>query len=107
LLGYLTTDLQFPEASIKLKATRDGRHLMATGVYKPQMRVFELADLALKFERHTDAENVQFHILSDDWTKSVHLQNDRTIEFHTQSGLHYKTRVPKVAFTTRHRQLMV
>ena len=34
-------------------------------------------------------------ILSDDWTKTVHLQNDRWIEFHTQSGIHYKTRIPK------------
>ena len=34
-------------------------------------------------------------MLSDDWTKSVHLQNDRTIELHTQGGLHYRTRIPK------------
>lgn len=78
-----------------MKSTRDGNHLMATGVYKPQMRVYELADLAMKFDRHTDAENVQFEILSDDWTKSIHLQNDRSIEFHTQFGMHYKTRIPK------------
>jgi ribosome biogenesis protein ENP2 len=34
-------------------------------------------------------------ILSDDWTKSIHLQNDRTIELHTQGGLHYRTRIPR------------
>lgn len=34
-------------------------------------------------------------MLSDDWTKSVHLQNDRTVELHTQGGLHYRTRIPK------------
>lgn len=34
-------------------------------------------------------------MLSDDWTKSIHLQNDRTIELHTQGGLHYKTRIPR------------
>lgn len=34
-------------------------------------------------------------ILSDDWTKTVWLQNDRTVEFHSHYGLHYKTRVPK------------
>lgn len=33
--------------------------------------------------------------LSDDWTKSIHLQNDRTIQLHTQGGTHYKTRIPK------------
>lgn len=34
-------------------------------------------------------------MLSDDWTKSIHLQNDRTVELHTQGGLHYKTRIPR------------
>src|ERR1700733_8407562 len=34
-------------------------------------------------------------ILSDDWTKSIHLQNDRTIELHTQGGFHYRTRIPR------------
>lgn len=49
----------------------------------------------MKFDRHTDSENVDFQILSDDWTKTVHLQSDRTIEFHSQGGVHYKTRIPK------------
>ena len=47
---------------MRLKATRDGEYLMATGVYKPQVRVFELAQMSLKFERHTDCENVQFEV---------------------------------------------
>ena len=34
-------------------------------------------------------------ILTQDWTKSVHLQSDRTIEIHTHYGLCYKTRIPK------------
>lgn len=34
-------------------------------------------------------------MLSDDWTKSIHLQNDRSIELHTQGGLHFRTRIPK------------
>lgn len=34
-------------------------------------------------------------ILSDDWTKTVHLQNDRTIEVHNQSGFLYRTRIPR------------
>jgi ribosome biogenesis protein ENP2 len=66
------------------------------GVYKPQMRVFDLTELSMKFDRHMDCENVAFEILSDDWTKSAHLQSDRTIEIHSQYGLHYKTRIPKV-----------
>jgi ribosome biogenesis protein ENP2 len=51
--------------------------------------------MSMKFERHTLAENVNFLLLSDDWTKSVHLQNDRSIEFHNQGGVQYNTRIPK------------
>ncbi|KAI0241821.1 Small ribosomal subunit biogenesis [Massospora cicadina] len=91
----LIQDFEFPEASIRVRTTRDGHHAMATGIYKPQIRVYEFSEMSLKFERHTDAENVNFLLLSDDWTKSVHLQADRTLEFHSQSAMHYKTRIPK------------
>ncbi|KAJ3315353.1 Nucleolar protein 10 [Boothiomyces sp. JEL0838] len=91
----LIQDFQFPEASIKLRQTRDGKFLMATGVYKPQIRVWDLDQMSMKFERHTNCENVTFEILSEDWTKSVHLQTDRTVEFHSHYGMHYQTRVPK------------
>ncbi|KAG5461396.1 MAG: WD40-repeat-containing domain protein [Olpidium bornovanus] len=50
----------------------------------------------MKFDRHTDAENVDFLVLSDDWTKTVHLQCDRSIEFHSQGGIYYRTRIPKL-----------
>ena len=69
---------EFPEASYRIKVTRDGHHAIATGTYKPQVKCFDLDQLTQKFERHTDAENVDFALLSDDWTKSVHLQADRT-----------------------------
>ncbi|KAG6899132.1 hypothetical protein C0993_000437 [Termitomyces sp. T159_Od127] len=91
----LIQGFEFPEASNRVKSTRDGHHIVATGTYKPQIRVWDLDQLSQKFERHTDAENVDFVILSDDWTKSIHLQNDRTIELHTQGGHHYRTRIPR------------
>lgn len=113
----LIQHFEFPEASIKIKTTRDGHHAIATGVYKPQMRCYDLDELTLKFERHSECENVDFvvrirpafrpwphatisehpmtQILSDDWTKVMQLQADRTVELHTQGGLHYRTRIPK------------
>jgi ribosome biogenesis protein ENP2 len=118
----LIQGFEFPEASNRVKTTRDGHHVIATGTYKPQLRVWDLDQLSLKFERHSDAENVDFivrestylpplfelaalsqpwslmpctQMLSDDWTKSIHLQNDRTIELHTQGGFHYRTRIPR------------
>ncbi|KAF9493076.1 hypothetical protein BDN71DRAFT_1395744 [Pleurotus eryngii] len=91
----LIQGFEFPEASIKVKTTRDGRHAVATGTYKPQIKVWDLDQLSQKFERHSESENVDFILLSDDWTKSIHLQNDRTVELHTQGGFHHRTRIPK------------
>ena len=91
----LIQDFEFPQASNRLKATDDGQYIMGTGVYKPQIRVWELSQMAMKFERHTEAENINFEILSQDWTKSALLQNDRSVEFHSHYGMHYRTRVPK------------
>jgi ribosome biogenesis protein ENP2 len=58
----LIQHFEFPEASIRIRTTRDGHHAIATGVYKPQMRVWDLDQLSLKFERHSDAENVDFMV---------------------------------------------
>lgn len=91
----LIQDFEFSEASNRIKVTPDGQYVMATGTYKPQIHLYDFSNLSLKFDRHTDTENVDFTILSNDWTKSVHLQNDRSIEFHTKGGIHYKTRIPK------------
>lgn len=91
----LIQDFEFSEASNKVKVSPDGQFAMATGTYKPQIHVYDFSNLSLKFDRHTDSENVDFLILSDDWTKSVHLQNDRSIQFQNKGGLHYTTRIPK------------
>ena len=56
----LIQGFEFPEASNRIKTTRDGHHVIATGTYKPQIRVWDLDQLSLKFERHSDAENVDF-----------------------------------------------
>jgi ribosome biogenesis protein ENP2 len=91
----LIQDFDFPEASSCIRITPDERFIVATGTYKPQIRVYDLDQLCMKFERHTDAETVKFCMLDQDWSKFVLLQADRTLEFHTQGGVHYKTRIPK------------
>lgn len=92
----LIQDLEFPEASLQSKFTPDGKYVVATGTYKPQFRVFELAEMSMKFDRHTDAETVSFEILSEDWTKLVLLQANRAIEFHGPSGVYHSVRTPRV-----------
>jgi hypothetical protein len=56
----LIQGFEFPQASNRIKTTHDGHHAIATGTYKPQIRVWDLDQLTLKFERHSDAENVDF-----------------------------------------------
>lgn len=92
----LIQDLEFPEASLQSRFTPDGKYLIATGTYKPQFRVFELAEMSMKFDRHTDAETVAFEILSEDWTKLVLLQANRAIEFHGPSGVYHTVRTPRI-----------
>ena len=69
----------------------DGR----AGTYKPQHHTYHLPSLALKYARHHISLNLTFLLLSRDYTKSVHLQTDRTIEFHTPMGCHYSVRIPR------------
>lgn len=67
---------------------------MAAGIYAPQIKIYDTAELSLKCLRGLDCEVVKFKILSDDYSKIVMAQNDRSIDFHAQYGAHYKTRIP-------------
>ncbi|EOD16857.1 hypothetical protein EMIHUDRAFT_210455 [Emiliania huxleyi CCMP1516] len=87
-------DLFFPTMCGKAKLSSDGETLLTTGGYPPQLRAFELRELSLKFERHFNAEVVDFQVLSADWKKAVYLLADRSVEFHTQFGKHHTTRIP-------------
>ena len=58
----LIQDFEFPDSAQCIRQTRDGRHIVATGVYKPQVRVYELEELTIKFERHFESENVTFEV---------------------------------------------
>lgn len=59
------------------------------------MHVHYLPHLSLSFARHTDALNQKFVLLSTDYSKSLHLQTDRFLQFHTPQGCHYSTRIPR------------
>jgi ribosome biogenesis protein ENP2 len=91
----LLQDFDFEEASQCVRVSEDGDWVMSTGTYKPQIHVHYLPHLSLSFARHTNTLNQTFHLLSSDYTKSVHLQSDRAIEFHTAGNLHYMSRIPR------------
>ena len=65
------------------------------GTYKPQIHTHYLPHLSLSFARHTVSLNTTFLLLSSDYSKSIHLQADRSIEFHTPQGCHYTVRIPR------------
>lgn len=66
-----------------------------SGTYKPQIHTHYLPHLSLSFARHTVSLNTTFLLLSTDYSKSLHLQADRSLEFHTPSGCHYTMRLPR------------
>ena len=66
-----------------------------TGTYKPQIHTHYLPHLSLSFSRHTISLNTTFLLLSTDYSKSLHLQADRSLEFHTPLGCHHTTRLPR------------
>ncbi|KAJ7414431.1 Nucleolar protein 10 [Willisornis vidua] len=91
----LIQDFEMPTVSTKIKVSRDGQYIMAVGTYKPRVRCFDTYQLSQKFERCLDSEVVTFEILSDDYSKIVFLQCGRFVEFHSQHGHYYRTRIPK------------
>ncbi|XP_021894546.1 nucleolar protein 10-like [Carica papaya] len=91
----LIQDLRFETATTKIKATPDGEFLIASGIYPPQVKVYELRELSLKFERHLDSEIVDFQILDDDYSKLAFLCADRSVNLHAKYGKHYSLRIPR------------
>lgn len=71
------------------------KRLTEAGTYKPQIHTHYLPQLSLSWARHTDALNTTFILLASDYSKSLHLQSDRSLEFQTPSGCHYRTRLPR------------
>jgi hypothetical protein len=102
----LVQHFEFPEASNKIKTTRDGHHVIATGTYKPQMRVWDLDQLSLKFERHSDAENVDFlvselfsHPLCHELSTLTTLRDSRFFPMTGRKHCTFKTTVPLCCIT--------
>lgn len=91
----LIQDFEFPSACQRIKITPDGQYIFATGYHAPRVRVYDLSQLSMKFERYLDAEIVDFQILSDDYSKAVFLCADRSLHFHAKFGAYYQVRVPR------------
>mmetsp|Transcript_55988 Transcript_55988/g.122987 ORF Transcript_55988/g.122987 Transcript_55988/m.122987 type:complete len:547 (-) Transcript_55988:26-1666(-) len=91
----LVQDFEFNVASTRVKVSPDGEFIAATGIYPPEVRIFENRELGMKVARGLETEVVDFLFLSEDYRKLVFLLDDRTLEFHAQYGRHHRLRVPK------------
>ncbi|XP_047370643.1 nucleolar protein 10 isoform X2 [Vespa velutina] len=78
----LIQDFDMPEVSTSIKLSKDGQYILATGIYKPRVKCFDVNNLSLKFERCFDSE-------------IVFLQCDRNIEFHAAHGKYHRLRIPR------------
>lgn len=67
--------------------------LISTG--PKQIHVHNLSQLSLSFARHTTSLNETFVLLGSGYEKSLHLQTDRKLEFHTPNGCHHEVRLPR------------
>jgi len=88
-------DFQFPISAGCLKASNDGNYIIASGIYPPRLKIYELNEMSLKCERGLDSEIRKIEIISDDYSKVAILCEDRNIELHAQYGKHFKIRIPK------------
>ncbi|MCJ1269829.1 hypothetical protein MMC22_009722 [Lobaria immixta] len=82
----LLQDFEFEEASQCIRVSDDGQWVMSTDLRK---------SLHERVYRHTISLNSTFLLLSSDYSKSIHLQADRSVEIHTPQGCHYTTRLPR------------
>ncbi|XP_053394245.1 nucleolar protein 10-like [Mercenaria mercenaria] len=91
----LIQDFDMPTVSHCVQVSPDGQYIYVAGTYKPRVRCYDVQQMSMKFERGLDSDVVQFQFLSEDYTKIAFLQCDRYIEFHSQFGRYYRTRIPK------------
>ncbi|CBJ33561.1 conserved unknown protein [Ectocarpus siliculosus] len=91
----LLQDFDFPTASQKVCVSPDAQYVIVAGTYPPQIKVFEVADLSMKFERHLDCEAVDFMPLAEGYEKLAFLLADRTLAFHAGYGKHHSVRIPR------------
>lgn len=65
----LIQDFDMPGVSTSIKLSKDGQYILATGIYKPRVKCFDVNNLSLKFERCFDSEVITFEVLSNDYSK--------------------------------------
>ena len=85
---------QFSSHSNQIRLTINKRYLGVSGMYPPDLLVYDLDELAIKFVRRIDSEIRDFIWLTEDYKKLAILRSDKVLEFHDQGGLFFKFGIP-------------
>ncbi|EDO06294.1 ribosome biogenesis family protein [Babesia bovis T2Bo] len=91
----LIHDLEFPQACNTVDVSPDHQYIIATGVYPPQIGIYDTNEMTLKHRRGIDHEVLKTAFLEEDYTKLAFLCKNRVIEFHDRGGKYYSVRIPK------------
>ncbi|KJP85639.1 hypothetical protein AK88_04711 [Plasmodium fragile] len=88
-------DLEFSQKSEQVKISDDDRYICISGMYPPQVGLYDTKEMSIKHRRHFDEEVVNFEFLSSNYEKLAFLCKNRNLEFHNAAGKYYKMRIPK------------
>lgn len=91
----LLQDLEFRGSSHSIAVSEDQQYLLVSGSYSPEIRMFDVLNLSMKFKRGLDHEIVKADFLSEDYRKLAILCRNRVVDFHAQYGIHHRMRLPK------------
>ncbi|KAK6232094.1 hypothetical protein SCA6_002167 [Theobroma cacao] len=89
----ISSHLRSVAAWLSLKKQRSLRK--DKSIYPPQVKVYELRQFSMKFERHLESEIIDFQVLADDYSKLAFLCADRSVNLHAKYGEHYSLRIPR------------
>lgn len=91
--NYLS-DFNFPVACNDLCFSSSNKKLLAVGVYKPAVKLFDLKSSIMKYERHLICNPLKVISLEENAEKFVILRSSKSIEFHITGGLYETVKMP-------------
>mmetsp|Transcript_8112 Transcript_8112/g.25930 ORF Transcript_8112/g.25930 Transcript_8112/m.25930 type:complete len:600 (-) Transcript_8112:29-1828(-) len=84
----------FPVAATALCVTPDEQYLVAAGIHKPSVKVFELGQVSCKFETYIPSDVYRIEALGENWEKVAMLRSDQNLHFTCHSGKFAEIRLP-------------
>uniref|UniRef100_A0AC34RS41 NUC153 domain-containing protein n=1 Tax=Panagrolaimus sp. JU765 TaxID=591449 RepID=A0AC34RS41_9BILA len=90
----LIQEFGFKDYSTALAITPDCSQILATGMYKPMLKCYNLDEMTVKFEHGLDIITMKILPLSDDFRKVILMQDMRYIEIFSNGCRYFQFRVP-------------